>query len=163
MGAGKSTVGTALATLLGCRYLDNDVLLTQQAQAGPRELATAGPAALHDHESRQLRTLLELPGPFVAGVAASVADRPHDMALLAAAGWVGYLRATPRTLAGRVGGGAGRPWLDDDQQAVLESMFAARDRVYRRTDYVVDTDGRDAEEIAAEIAAALASRFATDR
>ncbi len=158
MGAGKSTVGTALATLLGCRYLDNDVLLTQQARAGPRELATAGPAALHDQESRQLRTLVGLPGPFVAGVAASVADRPHDMALMAATGWVGYLRATPRTLAERVGAGAGRPWLADNQRAVLESMFAARDRVYRSADHVVDTDGRDVAEIAAEIAAELASR-----
>ncbi|WP_131746233.1 shikimate kinase [Frankia sp. Cppng1_Ct_nod] len=155
MGAGKSTVGIALAALLGCKYLDNDVLLEQQARASLQELATAGRQALHEQESRQLRALFDISGPFVAGVAASVADRADDMALMVAAGRVVYLRATPATLAQRVGGGEGRPWLADDPLPLLESMFAARDRAFRSVDHVVDTDGRDSEEIAAELAARL--------
>jgi shikimate kinase len=156
MGAGKSTVGRALADLLSCPYLDNDVLLEQQSRATAEQLATAPAGVLHAEESRQLDALLALPGPFVAGVAASVADRPDALTRLTRAGRVVYLRAAPATLAARVGAGADRPWLGDDPRRILERMFAARDDAFRATAHLtVDTDGRDPADIAAELAARL--------
>ncbi|WP_261569394.1 shikimate kinase [Frankia gtarii] len=152
MGSGKSTVGRVLADRLGRPYLDNDALLQQRTGLDAPALADLGRQALHAQESRQLRALLDAPVPYVAGIAASVADNPDDLARIAAAGRVVYLRASPRTLARRVGHGQGRPWLDGDLLTTLTRMFAARDDSYRRVGHVVDTDGRDPHEIAAELA-----------
>jgi shikimate kinase len=151
MGSGKSTVGRALAARLGRPYLDNDALLAQRTGLDAPALADLGRAALHDQESRQLHALLDTPAPYVAGVAASVADNPDDLGRIAAAGRVVYLRATPATLARRVGHGQGRPWLAGDLLSTLSEMFATRDEAYCRVAHVVDTDGRDPHEIAAEL------------
>lgn len=145
-------MGRALAARLGRPYLDNDALLQQRTGLDAPALADLGRAALHDQESRQLHALLDTPAPYVAGVAASIADNPDDLGRIVDAGRVVYLRATPRTLARRVGRGQGRPWLDGDLLSTLNEMFAARDDVYRRVGHVVDTDGREPHEIAAELA-----------
>ncbi|EIV92047.1 shikimate kinase [Frankia sp. QA3] len=152
MGSGKSTVGRSLADRLGWPYLDNDTLLQQRTGLDAPTLAELGRQALHAQESRQLRALLDTPAPFVAGIAASVADNSDDLALMADAGHVVYLRTTPSTLARRVGHGRGRPWLGGDPLTTLTEMFDARDDAYRRVGHVVDTDGRNPHEIAAELA-----------
>ncbi|WP_163552354.1 shikimate kinase [Candidatus Frankia alpina] len=153
MGSGKSTVGRALADRLGRSYLDNDALLQQRTGLDAPALAGLGRQALHAQESGQLRALLDTPAPYVAGIAASVADNPDDLARIAAAGRVVYLRASPRTLARRVGRGQGRPWLDGNLLTTLTQMFAARDDSYRRVGHVVDTDGRDPHELARLVSA----------
>src|SRR5262249_46653960 len=119
MGAGKSVVGALLAAKLGWDYRDNDVLLQQQTGLNAPALATKGRDVLHAQESRQIRTLLVAPPPFVAGVAASIADYHDDLTLLCDAGHVIYLRAAPATLAQRVGDGDGRPWLAGNPLATL--------------------------------------------
>ena len=154
MGAGKSTVGRALARRLGWAYRDNDMLLRAQTGLAAPTLADQGREALHTQESRQLRALVEAPPPFVAGVAASVADYPDDLALVANAGHVVYLRTSPEKLAERVGAGAGRPWLQDpDPLTVLRRQMAQRDGIYKSLGYVVNTGRRDPDDIAAELAA----------
>ncbi len=156
MGAGKSTVGRALAQLLGWPYLDNDEMLQRQTGLDAPTLAELGRRALHAQEARQLRALVAMPAPFVAGVAASVADQQDDLGLMTRAGRVIYLRAAPATLARRVGRARGRPWLGADPLAVLTRMFAARDAAYRDAGLVIDTDGRNPPEIAAWLARHLA-------
>ncbi len=141
MGAGKSTVGALMAQALGRPYLDNDELLHQQTGRTAVELAAEGGNRLHEAESRQLRSLGALRRPFVAAVAASVADRPDDLQLLRSLGDSVYLRLRPETLARRVGVGQGRPWLGGDQLTVLTEMFSARDPVLVRVaDVVIDCD-----------------------
>jgi shikimate kinase len=142
MGSGKTTVGRDLAERLSCSYLDNDTLLLTSAGATAETLAAAvGAHALHEHESQQIRELVQTPGPFVASIAASVGDRPTDLSLLSTAGYVVYLRARPDTIAQRVGAGEGRPWLRDDPGTVIQRMFDGRDSAYRAcATVVVDCD-----------------------
>ena len=131
MGAGKTTVGRALAARLDIDYLDNDVLLQEREGADSVALAARGRQVLHAAESRQLRAVCERRGTFVAGVAASVADRPEDCRLMQATSTVVYLRADPDVLASRVGHDPARPWVDGDTTAVLTDMFRRRDPVLR--------------------------------
>jgi shikimate kinase len=155
MGAGKSVVGAQLAAMLGRAYRDNDTLLQQQTGLDAPTLAEIGRSALHAQECRQLRAMLVAPPPFVAGVAASVADHRDDLALLVRAGQVVYLRASPATLAQRVGRGEGRPFLGQDggrTLRTLRAMFDRRDPVLRELGLVVDTDGRHPGQIATELA-----------
>ena len=131
MGAGKTTVGRALAVDLGLEYLDNDVLLHEQEGVGAVALALRGEQVLPDAESRQLRAVCERRGSFVAGVAASVADRADDCRLMRATSTVIYLRADPEVLASRVERDPARPWVDGDAAAVLAAMVERRDPVLR--------------------------------
>ena len=157
MGAGKSTVGGALALRLDCPHLDNDHLLLANAGATAAALAVkAGAEELHAQESAQLRRMVSMPAPFVAGIAASAADRPDDLALLRAAGTVVYLRVSASVLAARLGPGEGRPWLNGDAEAVLQRMFEQRDAAFQScADLVIDCDVADAQSVARDIAAAL--------
>lgn len=156
MGSGKSSVGEQLAALLDCPYLDNDELLLAGSGESLQSLAAAGADTLHAAESAHTRQVCAVPPPFVAGIAASVADRPEDIALLQATGTVVYLRSSPETIAGRLGSGEGRPWFDGNPLPVLEQMFAARDGVFARAaDLTVESDDEDARIVAGRIAAAI--------
>lgn len=159
MGAGKTTIGTKLAAALGPPYHDNDALLEAETGGTAAGLALAGPAALHASESLQLRALVARQGPMVASVAASVADRTEDLALLRESGVVVYLRASPGTLAARISVPADRPWLGDGPLAVLEAMFVSRDAVYRSiANFVIDCDGIDPDDAVLRILEFLALR-----
>jgi shikimate kinase len=149
MGCGKSTVGRLLAAH---PYYDNDELLLEGTGETLVSLAGAGGEALHDDESEHARCLTRMPPPFVAGVAASIGERPDVMTLLRASGTVVYLRAHPESLARRLGSGEGRPWLDGDPLPVLEEMFAKRDGAFARAaDLTVGCDHANPQSIADEI------------
>ncbi|HET8970917.1 MAG TPA: shikimate kinase [Candidatus Nanopelagicales bacterium] len=159
MGAGKSTVGRALAELLGVPLLDNDLELARETGRSTLALAAGGERALHQQESDQLRRAARRPGPFVAGVAASVADRPEDLALLRRTGTVVYLRAAPETLAARVSRDPARPFVGEDPEPWLAVHLERRDPVYlAAAQLTVAVDGRTVRSIVAEIVAALAAR-----
>ncbi len=152
MGAGKSVVGAAVANQLGWPLLDNDAELEQATGSTTPELSAQGPAALHDRESEQLRRSARRPVPYVAGVAASVAERSADLDLIHRTGFVVYLKASPWTLAERVGAGAGRPWLDGDPLPWLTARLKEREPAYQSVaDLVVDVDHREPQDIAAVV------------
>lgn len=150
MGAGKSTVGSALAGALSLPYHDNDELLVAQTGDSAAEQARAAPSTLHDNESRQLRSLIATKGAFVASAAASVADRADDLALMRRSGLVGYLRAQPDVLARRVNlAESTRPWLGETPLEVLSKMFDLRDGILQSVaDIVVDCDDLEPSRIA---------------
>lgn len=158
MGAGKSTVGAALATRLGWPYLDNDVLLLRTSgRTAPDILAAEGELALREAESHVLTLVLGLPGPMIAGVAAGVvldaADRDR---LMAADAHVVWLRAAVSALVRRVGSGAGRAWLGGDPAAAVRAMAAERSVLYEQiADQIIDVDALPAGAIAKLIAEAV--------
>ncbi len=140
MGAGKSTVGRALAARLGWAYRDNDTALRARAGRSAAEvLAAEGEARLHELEAEVLAASLAEPGPAVVSAPGSVAAYGGVLA----GETVVWLRARPETLAARVAGSSGRPFPEE---------AAARD-VARRPAYealatlVVDTDDTSVEEV----------------
>ena len=156
MGSGKSTVGTTLAGALGAPYLDNDALLAEQTGLGLLELAERGRAELHAAESRQLRALSSVPGPWVAGAAASTADRPEDCSFASEHFFVAYLHVAPDVLAVRLSGDGERPWLADDALATISDMYRRRDAAFRAAAHVVVEAARSPADSADTIREALA-------
>jgi shikimate kinase len=157
MGSGKTTVGRRLAALLNCPYYDNDELLVEGSGETLVTLADAGGDRLHEGESAHARHLTVLPPPFVAGIAASVGDRPDVMTLLQATGTIVYLRAHPEVIARRIGTGEGRPWFDGNVLPVLEEMFANRDGAFAHAAHItVDCDEGTPDSIVASIVARAA-------
>jgi shikimate kinase len=156
MGAGKTTVGRALAARTGWRYLDNDALVLAATGRPAEEIdAGEGTEALHAAESAALRHALSLPPPLIAGAAAWVVEDQASLELLRRTPTVVYLRARPETLHRRIGSGRGRR-ADATDLPWLRARHSERDAAYRRAATVtVDTDGRDATAIAAQVLHAL--------
>ena len=161
MGSGKSTVGHLVAESLRARYLDNDNAVALLAGRSTVELSEEGGELLHEWESRYVHRAVDLAPPVVAGIPASIADRPDDLALLHARGLLVYLRADLDTLVARVEADPPRPWLKEAPATVLAGMLAARDRPLSSAAALVVDASRPADEVAAQIAEA--ARSATPR
>ena len=139
MGAGKSSVGALVATATGRPFVDVDLAIEAGTGKTVRELWEEGgePAYRHLESQAVLKTL----------------ERGDDVVLAAlGAAFVVWLRADPATLATRVEHDDHRPLLGDRPFEVLTSMAAERDSLYGSVaDLVVDTDGRDADTVAAAV------------
>jgi shikimate kinase len=156
MGAGKSTVGAALAGRLNRDYIDNDVELTHAQGKDAVALAQQGPEALHEAEAAYVESLFIRPGQFVASLPASIADRLALATALNDTGFVVYLRAHPDVLADRVVRDPERPWLASEARATLHTMFGKRDQVFRETsDLQIETDALAPDAIVDRVVAAL--------
>lgn len=163
MGAGKSSVGRALAGTLGLRFLDTDAEIERERGLPIAEIfARDGEAAFRSREREVVARWLGLPA--VVSLGGGAFAQPEVRALLAGAGTVVYLRARPETLLARLGEGTDRPLLAGlapAQRLVrLRELLAAREAAYAGADLVVDTDGVAAEAVVERVARALAEREA---
>ena len=157
MGAGKSTVGPALADRLGWSYLDSDDQVERATGETVAEIfAGRGEAAFRIEEKRALQRAATADEPVVVSVAGGAVLDPDNRALLRRAGLVVWLRADIGVLARRVGEGAGRPLLGDDPPAALRRLEAERRPLYEEVaDVIVDVGERTADETVETILGAL--------
>ena len=150
MGAGKTTVGRLLADRLGCPYFDSDAQV--EAATGlsvPEMFAEHGEVAFRAAEAAALRRALDGASAVVVSVAGGAVLDPANRRLLRQAGTVVWLRATPETLAARVGEGEGRPLLDEDPAGSLVRLDRERRPLYEElADVVVDVDELAPTEVA---------------
>jgi shikimate kinase len=157
MGAGKTTVGARLAARLRRPFLDSDAQLTARVHRSAADIAaTDGIDALHRHEAAALLDALTGTNPAVVAAAASVVDDPAARARLSVEKVTTvWLRARPDTLRERAATGAHRPFVGDDAAATDRLDRARRAAYGAAADLVVDVDGRERDDIAAEIEGAL--------
>jgi 3-dehydroquinate synthase len=152
MGAGKSTVGKALAARLGWRFVDTDVLVTEMAGRTPAELMGEGESHFRLWERQAIATLVGQQELVVATGGGAVTD-DDSRAFLAAMGSIVLLDAPLEVLWERVGGDAERPFARDRE--LFAARHAVRRLMYDRFPLAYDTrDGRP-EDVAAEIAGDL--------
>ena len=132
MGAGKSTVGTALSARTGWPYYDNDELVVRATgKPAPDLLDDSGVAALRRAESLALHEALTLDSPLIAGIAGGVVDDTDDRERLRESdAIIVWLRARMETLIARVGDGAGRPWLQPDPAEAMRRLYEGRAQRY---------------------------------
>lgn len=157
-GAGKSTIGRAVASKLRIPFfdLDRDIeaaagksierIFTEDGEAGFREMEAEATARIPRTpaivapgagwiSNEAIRVLVPRPGPTI------------------------YLRVEPRTAAARLGAAAAdRPLLAGDPAERLERLLAARKALYESADAAIDTELYGFEQIidrTAELASAL--------
>lgn len=159
-GAGKSTVGTLLAGLLGLPYTDTDTVIEQQAGKPVSDIFIQdGEEAFRGLERAAVaRSVASHRG--VLGLGGGAVMDPGTRQLLAGQRVV-YLRTGFAAAARRVGLGTPRPLLAINPRAKLKELLEQRLPVYESLAWLtVVTDDREPGEIAGEIAAAPGIRAA---
>lgn len=156
MGAGKTTVGRALAGELSIPFLDTDDVIEEEQQKKISDIfAQNGEEYFRDLETGVLRRLLKAPPGMVVAVGGGLPVREENRRMLKELGTVVYLRAKTETLAGRLRGDTSRPKLQGgDLRARIEALMEARGAFYEDAAAVeVYTDGRRLEDVVEEMKA----------
>lgn len=155
MGAGKTTVGRALAKSLHCNFFDLDDVIEQREQKSVAEIfASSGEPAFRRAESAALHALLQDRQPandLVIALGGGAFIQPQNRAVLESAGAITVLLEAPlEELRRRVGNESKvRPLAQ--QQERFNELFAARRADYALARYKVQTLGKPVGQITAEI------------
>jgi len=155
-GAGKTTVGTALAARLGVPFADTDAVVEAVAGKPVSDIfVTDGEPEFRRLEREAVATVLA-GGDGVIGLGGGAVMDQQTRARLAGQRVV-YLETGFGELAKRVGLDRARPLLvGTNPRAQLRSLLEQRLPVYDSLAWLtVGTDGREPDEIAAEIAAVV--------
>jgi shikimate kinase len=156
MGAGKTTVGAAVAEALGLPFADTDTIIEERAgKPIPEIFVDEGEAAFRALEREVVaETLATFGGVLALGGGAILDDSTRK---LLAGHTVVYLSVELTDALKRVGLGAGRPLLAINPRATLKYLLEQRRPLYLEVaTHTVVTDGREPEQIAPEVTALLA-------
>jgi shikimate kinase len=154
-GAGKTTVGSAVAELLGVPFVDADAIIEERAgKPIPEIFFDDGEDAFRAMERAVIaETLTSFDGVLALGGGA-ILHEPTRESLKAYT--VVFLSVELPDAVKRVGLGGGRPLLSVNPRATLKYLMDQRRPLYASVaTHTVATDGRTPEEISAEVAALL--------
>jgi shikimate kinase len=158
MGAGKSAVGRALAKRLNRDFADLDREIEREAGRSVAEIFDReGEGRFRELERGCIGRWADR-GAVVALGGGAIAETGAPQ-MLAEAGTVVYLKATPRTLLERVGDARTRPLLRDldveTRLSEIVGMLDARRSAYESANIIVETDGRSISAVAEAVAREL--------
>lgn len=159
-GAGKTTVGRNLAKRLDMTFLDSDKELTTRTGVSIAMIfEIEGEAGFRARESALLRELVESDGLVLATGGGTVLQE-QNRRLLKAHGTVIYLHATLDALWQRTRHDHSRPLLQTaNPRATLESLFQARDPLYREVAHLtIATGTQSVARLCADILKRLAAQ-----
>ena len=160
MGSGKSAVGKALGEALEMEFVDLDAYIEHKAgRSIPEIFATDGEEYFRALEAEAVRDVVVLHQIAGGGVVLalgggtvmtrSVQELIFDQTVCV------YLSASPHTLRSRLEGGTGRPLLNEDFPALLESRIPT----YSRARFTIDTDGLDVKEVVEKIKTSIRTKI----
>jgi shikimate kinase len=143
MGAGKTTVGRAVARRLDRPFFDSDHEIEARTGARiPVIFELEGEAGFREREAQMIAELTARQSIVLATGGGAIL-RPNNRELLHTRGLVVYLRANPHDLWLRTRKDKNRPLLQtDDPKAKLEALYELRDPLYRECAHFVVETGR---------------------
>ncbi len=150
MGAGKTTIGRALARQLKLEFIDSDTEIEERTGADiPWIFDVEGEEGFREREQQVIEELTRRDGIVLATGGGAIL-RPANRNVLGARGFVVYLHTSVDQQVERTSRDRRRPLLQtEDPRAVLEKLMAIRDPLYREiADYIIDTDGRSPRAMA---------------
>jgi shikimate kinase len=166
MGAGKSSVGRALAAQLDWGFVDCDARIEADAGLTVAQIfEREGEAGFRARERAALRDLSA--SRSVVALGGGAVEAAENREILRGKGRLVWLDARPETLAERVGSGDARPLLaglDADARVErLRELCERRAAAYACAELRVETDGRTVSELCRMILERLGSRAQAPR
>ncbi|GAA2661513.1 shikimate kinase [Paractinoplanes durhamensis] len=154
-GAGKTTIGGMVAELLGVPFADADAIIEERAgKPIPEIFFDDGEETFRAYERETIAAALaDFGGVLALGGGAILHEGTRD---LLKPHTVVYLSVELTDAVKRVGLGAGRPMLAMNPRATLKYLMDQRRPLYSSVaTHTIATDGREPEDISAEVAALL--------
>jgi XRE family transcriptional regulator, aerobic/anaerobic benzoate catabolism transcriptional regulator len=153
-GAGKSSIGKAVATKLGVPFIELDEEIVREAQMTLSTIFEIhGEAYYRAMERDVLRRFLDTNKPLVIATGGSLVTDPETWGLLKRRAKTIWLKATPRehwdrvVSQGDVRPMRGRPKAMNE----LKQLLTSRTPLYEEATTTIETSGRTPKEIAEEI------------
>lgn len=147
-GAGKSTLGRALAVAAGLPFVELNAAIEQEAGASLSEIHSLyGQAAYRRYEMRALERVLREHDAMVLATPGSLVSEPATFNLLLSRCFTVWVRTSPEEHMARVvAQGDMRP-MEGNREAMtdLRRILQARTPLYSRADVSIDTSGQDAD------------------
>ena len=158
MGAGKTSLGKAVAKILQVPFLDTDDLIVQSEGMSVSEIfQTKGEAYFRGLETETIRQLGGRKDRYVLSVGGGLVMRPENRPLLHKAGLVVYLKVGIDTLTQRLAHDTRRPLLHQGEGTLEEKIvriLTQREPMYQAAaDVVFFNDNKPFQQAAREIAA----------
>ena len=149
MGAGKTTVGQALAAALGRQFADLDALIERREGQSIREIfESRGEPEFRRIEREAIIACREMSETVIALGGGAYIDEANR-ALLREIGVTVWLDCPLEICLSRISGDAARPLLRSPEE--MRRLFAERRPAYAMADVVVATGDRPPDDLAAEI------------
>jgi len=158
MGAGKSTIGKLLASILGLPFKDTDHIIEERTGADiPWIFDVEGEDGFRDREQALLAELLQSADNFVLATGGGIIERPDNRRLLKEAGNVIYLKVEIDQLIARTAKDKKRPLLQvENPEQKIRELYEHREPLYLDVStHIVATHKRSPTAVAEEIAALL--------
>jgi shikimate kinase len=163
MGSGKSTVARALARRLDSQMIDLDAeILKKEYRSAKQIIEEQGEPSFREIETRVLRDVLQKNATGVIALGGGAWTLPRNRDLITSAGGISVWLDAPFNLcwqrigASTLEGKDGRPLARNEQEAL--TLYTERRAAYASADLHVEaTENKTADEVALEIAKALAS------
>ena len=153
MGAGKSTVGRALAAELGWSFVDLDTEIERSQNMPVRDIfSKSGETHFRRIEREQLKNLSERSRVVIALGGGATVD-PENRFIIDSTGTSVWLNVPFDTAARRVSVDGTRPLFKDPEHA--QRLYESRLPIYRLARIHVLADNRPPAEIAGEVAMRL--------
>ena len=158
MGCGKSTVGKALASRHGLTLVDMDTYIEQQAGCTVSDLfAAKGEAAFRALE-HDACVALGAQHDLVIATGGGAVLRRENADALSRNGIIVWLKVTAPCVLERLKNDPSRPLMQrDDKEAAVYALLSEREPLYARAAALTVNAEQDADAVADEIEAALAT------
>jgi shikimate kinase len=157
MGAGKTTLGRALAQRTGSEFLDTDRLLVERTGVPVTTIfEIEGESGFRRRESTVLAEIAQRDGCVVA-TGGGIVLAEENRRVMRESGTVVYLRARLENLWERTRHDATRPLLSTpDPRGTLQSLLEQREPLYRQAAHVViDTGSQASSTLVSRVIAAV--------
>ena len=155
MGAGKSTIGKQLASVLGRPFLDIDLEIVKSTGADIQWIFDMeGEDGFRQRESNMLMRIISSSTPSVIATGGGIVLSTDNRNAMTTAGKVVYLWVTKQQLYERTERDKKRPLLQvEDRKSTIDLLYEQRDPLYREiADIVFRSSSFHAQQVAAELA-----------
>lgn len=152
MGAGKTTVGRILASILNYTFIDMDSEIEVLCESAISDIfKNHGEDYFRTIETETLRKISQNKCQVVS-TGGGVVIKDENWDIMETTGTTVYLKASIETLFNRVKHKSTRPLLNvEDPFEKAKELFASRKELYEKSDVILDREGLEPDDVAQTI------------